>query len=94
LIFHPDISSEIQDSYNWYQKQAEGLGDDFIKELDSAYQAIIRFPKAWAVFHKGFRRYLLARFPYSVIYLANTDIIYVVAVMHNHRKPGYWLNRL
>lgn len=94
LIFHPSISGEIQNSYDWYQKQADGLGDDFINELELSYQAITRFPKAWAIFRKDFRRYLLARFPFSVIYRENADIIYVVAVMHNHKKPDYWLDRL
>ena len=93
LQFHPDISSEIKASYNWYQQQAEGLGDDFINELEAAYQAITEFPQTWPLFEKGFRRFLLARFPFSVLYRLDNDLIYVVAVMHNSRRPGYWLKR-
>lgn len=33
VIFHPDIELEVQASYEWYQKQAVGLGDDFLTEL-------------------------------------------------------------
>ncbi len=40
LVFHPDIALEIRASYEWYQNQAEGLGDDFITELESAFDAI------------------------------------------------------
>lgn len=94
ITFHPDVSYEIKASYGWYQEKAVGLGEDFIKELESAYQAIVGFPQTWTYFQKGFRRYLLSRFPFSVIYRKNGDLIYVVAVMHNSRKPGYWLNRL
>ncbi len=93
-MFHPEVTSEIKASYVWYQGQALGLGDDFLNELESAYQAIKEFPQAWSSFQKGFRRFLLASFPYSVIYKKNSGIIYVVAVMHNSRKPGYWLGRM
>ena len=94
LIFHPDVSSEIKASYNWYQEQAVGLGEDFLNELEPAYQVIIEFSGAWPIFQNGFRRFLLSKFPFSIIYRENEDTIYIVAVMHNSRKPGYWLKRI
>jgi len=93
LQFHPDVAGEIRASYCWYQEQAKGLGDDFLNELESAYAAVIEFPKAWPLFQKGFRRHLLPRFPFSIIYREKGGDIFVVAVMHNSRKPGYWLSR-
>jgi len=93
LKFHPHVAAEIKASYRWYQNQAEGLGSDFLKELELAYQAIIELPQTWPLFQKGFRRFLLARFPYSVIYRTSGESIYVVAVMHNSRKPAYWSKR-
>ncbi len=95
LRFHPDVSCEVKDSYTWYQQQVEGLGDDFINELEAAYQAIMELPRTWPRFQTYFRRFLLSRFPFSVIYRIHDDnLIYVVAVMHNSRKPGYWLDRV
>ncbi|MGZ4969034.1 MAG: type II toxin-antitoxin system RelE/ParE family toxin [Methylobacter sp.] len=94
LRFHPEVSSEIKASYVWYQNQAGGLGDDFLNELESAYQAIIEFPQTWPFFDSGFRRFLLSKFPFSVIYRETDQSIYVVAVMHNSRKPDYWSSRI
>ena len=93
LVFHPDVALEISSSYHWYQEQAQGLGDDYLKELESSYEAIIELPNTWPKFKKGFRRFLLSKFPYSVIYRVEKDIVFVVAVMHNSRKPGYWEDR-
>jgi plasmid stabilization system protein ParE len=93
LKFHPDVASEISSAYSWYQKQAEGLGDDFLDELESAYQIITEFPHTWPLFQNKFRRHLLPKFPFSVIYREYNNSIYIVAVMHNSRKPGYWLSR-
>ena len=93
LLFHPDIASEVKASYDWYQEQADGLGDDYITEIESAYEAIAELPQTWPRFQKGFRRFLLTKFPFSVIYKETSSHIFVVAVMHNSRRPGYWIKR-
>ncbi len=93
LLFHPDVSFEIKSSYDWYEKQANGLGEDFLNELEYGYHAIVEFFDTWPKFSSGFRRFILSRFPYSVIYRKNNDSIYIIAVMHNSRKPEYWLKR-
>ncbi|PPD33581.1 MAG: plasmid stabilization protein [Methylomonas sp.] len=93
LHFHPEVELEIQESYSWYEAQAENLGDDFVSDLENAYQAILELPVVWPVFKGNFRRYILARFPFSVIYRQSADAIFVVAVMHHSRKPNYWRKR-
>ncbi len=93
IIFHPDIEYEVKASYEWYQNQAAGLGENFLTELETAYQAIIELPNTWPKFEKGFRRFLLSKFPFSVIYRFDQKTVYIVAVMHNSRKPGYWSER-
>ncbi len=93
IIFHPDIGLEVKASYEWYQNQADGLGEDFLSELETAYQAISELPDTWPKFQLSFRRFLLSKFPFSVIYKFHNKTIYVVAVMHNSRKPGYWNER-
>ncbi len=93
LVFHPDIQQEVLASYEWYQNQAAGLGEDFLTELETGYEAIIELPATWPNFQQGFRRFLLSKFPFSVIYRVNQETVYVVAVMHNSRKPGYWNER-
>ena len=93
LIFHPDIEHEVKASYEWYQNQAVGLGDDYLNELETAYQAIVELPDTWPKFQNNLRRFLLSKFPFSVIYQFNQETVFVVAVMHNSRKPGYWRER-
>ena len=93
IIFHPDIELEVKASYQWYQNQADGLGEDFLKELEKAYETIVELPNTWPKFQIGFRRFLLSKFPFSVIYKVIGNSIFVVAIMHNSRKPGYWSER-
>ena len=94
LLFHPDTTVEIKSSFDWYQEQVKGLGYEFVQELEDAFNSIQALPQTWPKMGQHHRRFILSRFPYSVIY-KNVDekIIYVVAIMHNHRKPGYWNDR-
>ncbi len=94
LLFHPDVQKEIVESFMWYETQAYGLGQDLIVELEQSYQAILELPEIWPIFKKGVRRYLLARFPFAVLYRQVDDTIYVLAVMHQSRKPNYWMDRV
>jgi len=57
IIFHPDTGLEIKASFNWYQNQAEGLGEDFLTELEAACQAIVQLPDTWPKFQRGNRRF-------------------------------------
>lgn len=39
------------------------------------------------------KRLLLRRFPYSIVVRESDDEILVIAVAHQHRRPGYWRDR-
>ena len=94
LIFHPDVQIEVKYSFEWYQEQYKGLGHEFIHELEESFESIRTMPTSWPKMGQYHRRFILSRFPFSVIYkVASLDTIHVVAVMHNHRKPGYWQER-
>lgn len=36
----------------------------------------------------------LRRFPFSIVYVALTELIYIVAIAHGSREPGYWKLRI
>ncbi len=90
ISFHPDVAEDIKVAYLWYEKQLQGLGDRFIVELEDGYSSIFDFPNLWANFQYGFKRYILNKFPFSIIYKISNNQIIVVSVMHNSRKPNYW----
>jgi hypothetical protein len=42
----------------------------------------------------GVHRYVMRDFPYSIPYLVETDVVYIVAFAHQRRRPGYWVRRV
>lgn len=39
--------AEIRDAYQWYEEQAHGLGEEFLRAADAALSAIHRHPEAF-----------------------------------------------
>jgi plasmid stabilization system protein ParE len=85
---------ELDDAVAWYNEQADGLGKEFLDELDRALRRAVVFPMSCPQITFGLRRCLLARFPYGLIYGLKDDMMVVVAVAHLHRKPRYWTSRI
>ena len=86
--------AELDEAIGWYAEQAPGLGDAFLLETLKVLKLIEQFPQAWHPLTPEIRRCRLKRFPYSVVYILETDGILALAVAHQHRKPGYWRNRI
>ena len=84
---------EAEAAARWYAERSQAAAAGFSDELDDAEAAIIERPEAWPTFDHGTRRYLLRRYPFSVVYRVELDRILIVAVAHGHRRPGYWRTR-
>ncbi len=50
-------------------------------------------PEAGAPLASEFRKRIVPGFPYNIIYRVWENYIYLVAVAHHHRHPGYWRDR-
>lgn len=76
--------------------QRAGLGRDFALEIEAGLAKISLLLHGWRKLGPRVRRYRLRRSPYGLVYapLRSEIVIVIVAVMHLHRKPGYWRPRL
>lgn len=93
LRFHPDIYDEVRAAYRYYEERAQGLGDDFIHQLETAYGSIRLMPAAWPPLGRRRAALFFLVFPIAWVYKTYADHCLVVAVMHQSQKSGYWKNR-
>jgi hypothetical protein len=66
IVFHTDAAEEMQ-AAAYYAVRAPGLGDAFLDEIEQGLRRIQGFPRLWPVYEGAYRRYLLQRFPYSLM---------------------------
>ena len=91
--FHPEARSEFHASALYYEAQQEGLGRRFSEAIREALVRIRTNPLLHREIEEGIRQCRALRFPFGVIYRLKDDAVEVLAVMHLHRKPGYWKQR-
>ena len=84
---------EIRDAAEYYERQAKGLGVDYVDEINAAVSDICKNPKRWPVINASVHRRLVRRFPYCLLYREDANDIVVLAVMHMSRHPLYWQGR-
>lgn len=98
VTLHAEATAELEAAALWYHEQRDGLGLQFLAAVDRAIQHSVAWPQA-GVAVEGLpaellvRRVPVARFPYYIAYLTTDDGVHVLAVSHDHRRPGYWKSR-
>lgn len=93
VSFHPEAAEEVETARQWYAERSPPVAGAFLVELDLAVERVREAPHRWPRYGIGARRYILPRFPFSMIYRVQAELIEVVAVAHHRRKPGYWKSR-
>ena len=88
-----EAERELHQSIDYYDQRRQGLGERFASAVQSAIAAIQRDPLRHSPQKDGTRHYLLRTFPYKIQYLDLPDEIWIVAVAHTSREPGYWQDR-
>jgi hypothetical protein len=85
---------EVDEAVAWFDKNADGKGEDFLDELDRVVRLAKAYPLAFPEIEPQIRRCLFARFPCSLVYGIDQQTIVAIAVAHSHREPRYWVGRL
>lgn len=84
---------ELFQAATWYDDRRPGLGDALLGEAASAVDRLKAFPDTGIAASHGYKRCVIRRFPYSLIYRASADTLIVVAFVHRRRRPLVWLRR-
>jgi plasmid stabilization system protein ParE len=85
---------ELEEGIFFYELHQIGLGKRFKSEVRNTINRIKKFPNTWPVERREVRKCFVHKFPYKVLYSIQKQIIVILAIAHQHRKPDYWINRL
>ena len=93
-FFHQAAKEELLNARDYYDDLTFGLGKLFITEIEKTINIIKRNPIAFPIIKKNIRKAVIMKFPYSILYIIEKNNIYLLAIMHQKRKPFYWENRI
>lgn len=94
VVFHAQARAELDQAVAYYEQQRHGLGVELLAEVQAAVSRIRQHPQIGSP-HKAtdYRKCLVKRFPYAIYYRNLQDRIWIAAVAHAKRRPGYWSRR-
>ena len=94
VVFHRFAERELAEAVDYYNHEKPALGFEFRSEVEQAARFLSQYPRAAPLVRAGVRRFVLPRFPYSLLY-REVDLasLRVLAVAHHKRDPEYWAGR-
>ncbi len=93
VVYHPKADDEVLESARFYEACSNGLGWRFLRAVQDAEARIARSPHAFPFFNDPVRKCVLSGFPFNVLFQIEDEALFIVAVAHQRRRPGYWRRR-
>ena len=94
IIIRPEAESDLNEAFSWYEDKRQGLGYDFLLQVDAGLRFIERNPEIFSPEYRGTRKFFIKRFPYKIIYTVEKEKIIVLGVIHGKRGPNFLKNRI
>lgn len=94
ILFHDLAGKEFLEVRDYYDDLVFGLGEKFVTEIERCLKIIKTNPLAYPVTKQNVRKAVIIKFPFSILYRVDGNVIYILAVMHQKREPLYWAERI
>ncbi|MEI9962140.1 MAG: type II toxin-antitoxin system RelE/ParE family toxin [Limisphaerales bacterium] len=94
VTYHQLAENELIESACFYERRREFLGDNFLDTVEKTLVKIRANPDLGKPGKFQTRSWKAKRFPFRVVYLEQTDRVWIVAIAHLSRMPDYWQERL
>ena len=87
--FSPTAQEQFRIAQEEMREDSLGRSKRFASEVRYVVRRLSRYPY---VGHRvdEFRRMVLRRFPWSILYEVWEDRVYVTELVHQHQEPDYW----
>jgi toxin ParE1/3/4 len=87
LIFHPGVEEDLADVVAYYGEIDPSLAGRLRLRFLEQVERVELYPESGAILFDSYRRVVLQRFPYMVVYLVGEERIDVLAVLNVRRDP-------
>ena len=92
LEFHEEVAGDVLSATAFYEKISPRLASDFERELQGCLRRAAAEPFRCQP-ELEFRRINLKRFPYHLLFSVEDDLVRIMVVRHNKRRPSFGVDR-
>lgn len=91
--FNSLAEAELSEAVTYYELESSRLGAALLEIVEQAVAGLLEYPESGPVLRGSYRKRVLRRFPFSLIYRINGEEVRILAVAHHRRRPFYWSSR-
>jgi plasmid stabilization system protein ParE len=94
VVFEPGARQDLLDAIDWYLHEAgTRQAERFEAEMFRCLELLVALPAIGTRARHNVRKVGLRRFPYSIVYRDEPELIRIIAVAHHRREPAYRTKR-
>ena len=82
LRFRQEVLYDLKNSTDYYRMVSENLSNGFLKEFETLLKRVEENPLQFQIRYRAIRIAHLKRFPYSIHYFVEDDVIFVLRLLH------------
>ena len=90
VVFRRRAQSDLAGTFDWYEEQRSGLGEELLSAVQSTSKSIGRYPEMFASVRGAVRRAMISKFPFAMFYLVEPKRVVVLRVLHTAHDPNLW----
>jgi plasmid stabilization system protein ParE len=84
---------EVTEILDWYNEQNDFSAGEFHNDYLSSIEKLKANPQFYSYIHKQFRRLLMEKFPYKIIYEITGNKVIIYRVSHTSRDDRNWFKQ-
>ena len=93
-VLSPCALCDADDARRWYDNCEPGLGSEFVRALEECLSRSEADPELHRVVLAPYRKVLMRRFPFQIIYEVREDCLWILAVYHAKRDSAQLRKRM
>lgn len=87
VVLKPLALAEVSEAFAWYAQPHIRMSEAFLAELEHTCGFLASNPHLYAKVEGDMRCAHLNRFPYSLFYVVDGDVVNVLSCFHQFRDP-------
>jgi plasmid stabilization system protein ParE len=79
--------NELEDAFYFYNLISAKVGDEFLNQINSCIQSILLYPESFPIVFETYRKAVVKKYPFVIIYTRIDAIIFIAAIFHTSKNP-------
>lgn len=87
IVMMDPAYDDLDEAIYYYESQSQGLGSRFYQDVLLQFEKLKTKPQYYKFYVENFRRILLDKFPYLIIYKIMEKQVIIYAIVYGGRDP-------